>query len=247
MKTNMPRSQSDNEAGSSRLAPSSLCLRKEGFTLVELLVVIAVITAVIFLSIPAAQRVRSYSQVARCTNNLQQLSTAVFAYAMDHNMTFPEHYLADTKQTITLPWYLPLSAQSAPKQIGEYEICYIHHAGYGKKKRPFFCESNPRFNREGQLAWTNYAFNGFLIGKKMASVSTKKVMLMDSYFGTQKPLHYISYGPSVVDDWQTYRPVHGNFAQFAFTDGHIESVFISDSTGGAPSSKIMKDWFEIDP
>lgn len=221
--------------------------RGQGFTLVELLVVIIIVTALIFLSIPAVQKMRIYSQTVRCTGNLRQICTAVFTYATDRNMTFPEHYLADTKQTITLPWYLPLSARTAPKQIGEYEVCYIYHPGYGKKLPPFFCEANPKFKTEGELAWTNYAFNGFLIGKKMTAVAKSKVMLMDSRFGTQKKLNYISYGPSEPDDWITYTPVHGRSAQFAFTDGHIESVFISNSDQEAPSNKITREWFEITP
>jgi prepilin-type N-terminal cleavage/methylation domain-containing protein len=52
------------------------CRRAGGFTLVEMLVVIAVIGILVALTVPAIQAARESSRRARCENNLRQLAVA---------------------------------------------------------------------------------------------------------------------------------------------------------------------------
>ena len=63
--------------------PSSF--RRSGFTLVELLVVIAVIAILCALLLPAVQRAKQSAQAARCVSNLRQLGLAGQMYWDDHN------------------------------------------------------------------------------------------------------------------------------------------------------------------
>jgi len=57
--------------------------RGPGFTLVELLVVIAVILVLAALLLPALQRARARGQTAACINNLRQLGLAAASYSCD--------------------------------------------------------------------------------------------------------------------------------------------------------------------
>jgi prepilin-type N-terminal cleavage/methylation domain-containing protein len=54
--------------------------RPAGFSLVELLAVVAIIGSLVSLSLPAVQRVRESARRAGCTNNLRQMGVAILNY-----------------------------------------------------------------------------------------------------------------------------------------------------------------------
>jgi len=63
--------------------------RKHAFTLVELLVVMAIIAILAALLIPALSRARSEDARVSCVSNERQLNMALAQYAMDHEERYP--------------------------------------------------------------------------------------------------------------------------------------------------------------
>lgn len=63
--------------------------RRRGFTLVELLTVVAILTVLIALLLPALRKARVAAKRVECASNLRQQGNAFLAYAADHDLQYP--------------------------------------------------------------------------------------------------------------------------------------------------------------
>ena len=63
--------------------------RKKGFTLIELMIVIAIIAILAAILIPNFIRARSQSQLAACESNMKNVATALEMYSTDNNGIYP--------------------------------------------------------------------------------------------------------------------------------------------------------------
>lgn len=74
---------------------------RDFFTLVELLVVIAVIAILASLLLPALTRAREVAKAIHCTSNMKQIGTASLLYASDHNSYWVPPRMKFTTGTVT--------------------------------------------------------------------------------------------------------------------------------------------------
>ena len=80
--------------------------RRRIFTLVELLVVVAIIAILAALLFPALRKAVDMSAAASCLSNEHQLSLAVASYCNDNNNYFPAWTFTNTTKHRTWMWYL---------------------------------------------------------------------------------------------------------------------------------------------
>lgn len=75
-------------------------MRRHGFTIVELMVVLALVAILLALLMPSLRAARSAAQTAGCLSNLHQIAAAATVYATDNTQTYPSRKY---QTNVTLP------------------------------------------------------------------------------------------------------------------------------------------------
>jgi len=85
----------------------------KGFTLIELMIVIAIIAILAAILIPSFVRARAQSQLAACESNERNMGTSVEMYANDNNGNYPTAALSAAFFTPTYMRTLPVCPSNA--------------------------------------------------------------------------------------------------------------------------------------
>jgi prepilin-type N-terminal cleavage/methylation domain-containing protein len=151
-------------------------IRRKAFTLLELLVVVAIIAVLIGLLLPAVQQVREAANRTRCANNLKQMGLAIHGY-LDVNGSLPPNGVftfnpSTNAVTQTSPWsavsrILPYIEQEALFRNIDFSASYSTQPAISSQRvATYICPdevndkgsgSDPTY---GNKNWTlNYAAN----------------------------------------------------------------------------------------
>jgi prepilin-type N-terminal cleavage/methylation domain-containing protein len=118
---------------------------RRGFTLIEIVVGIAIIGILASLLLPAVLAAREAARRTQCKNNLKQFGTAFHSYH-DVNSQFPPPYVA--VRNAILPWFLGIRGQYDDANIhtyGEFLLPYLEEtaiAGRIDYTQPYFAPAN---------------------------------------------------------------------------------------------------------
>ena len=130
---------------------------RRGFTLVELLVVVAIIAILIALLLPAIQKVRDSSNTLQCKNKLKQMGIALHSYVSEHKV-FPPALVVTPSQTsypcppppdqkIFFGWMsriLPYMEQKPLYEQVNWAAWPWQHPIYETTLPIYWCDSDPR-------------------------------------------------------------------------------------------------------
>lgn len=237
---------------------------KAGFTLVELLVVLAIVAVLAGLLLGATKVVRARGDTARCTANLRQLAGANAAFAADHGGQFVR--AQDASNTVRWHGVRASSGEKFDPEKGPLAP-YLGRDG-GVKICPTFQRAlteEASFNEEGS---GGYGYNAVYIGgipgdafssEYLANVAqpSKTVMFTDAAFPNSKGLQEYPFSEPfrAVDYAGRLRAKlspsvhfrHDERTNVAWCDGHVSSEGPSQLGGinryGGDGSQWKVGWF----
>jgi prepilin-type N-terminal cleavage/methylation domain-containing protein len=217
---------------------------RRGFTLVELLVVIAVIAISAALLLPAIGRAKGVAQKTSCINNSHQINATVLMYADDH---------ADSIRSATHDYHIYFSYKDSIRP-------YLLRNGSGANDLPFVCPADDfdcklpaiqDFFRPESVAGhgfchlkqthsSSYIFNGAAPNSLETRVAGK------AFFSTREPSRLVLVGELSgaigLSGHDRRQPAQFNNAKnvMSFVDGHVSFIPIfwngNSGEGGMPIS-----------
>lgn len=198
---------------------------RRGFTLVELLVVIAVIATLIGLLLPAVQRARGSARAVACKNQLRQIGLAVHQFCDLHNGDFPEWSHAGEGRS----WLMTLAD-------------HLEHVDAIR-----ICADDPRGAERLAEGATSYVLSDYLSAENVPDAarnlrqvpSTSKTLAVFEGADAREPnplydhahasqwfsafnLQWELVSLAVHEDLQLNR--HHETSHYLYVDGHVESL-----------------------
>lgn len=200
--------------------------RPGGFTLTELLIVIAIIAVLAALGTMGAIRMRGRAEDTKCVNNLRQIGTALGIYVTENNGNYP--YSNDPNTLGFSHWSAPL-----PKllNVGEGFPAFPTRAAYDKPSavHPFNCPTCKTKSRTYAANMNALCFLGQGGNYKMRNMAVVPniatlVLIADDTQGDPPPNNS---GKGVFDSNSYTRQIGirhtGKKANMLFGDFHVET------------------------
>jgi prepilin-type N-terminal cleavage/methylation domain-containing protein len=210
---------------------------RQGFTLVELLVVIGIMAVLISILLPALHSARDHAVRMKCMNNVRQLMTATIMYVNEYQQRMPEpNWLGHAPSTSTerLGWLYNELAYTGKQEDVMQGLIYP----YLKTTAVYHCPlHNDYFYTTDSL--TSYLMNGGVIGYGQFPSGTtlryNKLKTDDVVFwenGEGEPGYPsetgapFNDGSSFATEGLTHRHLTG--ACVGCPDGHVEYMYHSE-------------------
>ena len=193
---------------------------KKQFTLVELLVSIAIIGILASLLLPSLAKSRNQARSILCSSKIRQIGTATFAYSTDN-----DNYAAYNNATSTDYWNKRLSTQGYLPEI-DVNSSNANSSPYkcpeGSELDTYYTSNYSQNFRLGLTAENGTAYESHKLSSSHASST---VLHMDS-FRTNLTLWKGNLQANKVhhDDAQASVARHLQKANTSFLDGHVEAL-----------------------
>ncbi|HUN80324.1 MAG TPA: prepilin-type N-terminal cleavage/methylation domain-containing protein [Phycisphaerae bacterium] len=136
---------------------------RRGFSLIELLVSIAIISVLLAILLPAMPAARRAAQLSKCMSNMRQICAAVLMYNTDNDGYFPrtmEEVSSDFPTTIS--WWAIQNYQMALTPYINMDRGGAQVAGHGNNAAVWFDPADPDASQPAM--WGSFEDNGLISG-----------------------------------------------------------------------------------
>lgn len=235
--------------------------QRDGFTLVELLVVIGIISILVAILLPALNRAREAAKSVQCMSNLRQLAQGMRMYVQENKQWIPwDNWDAHSSTTGNPPgfWYTVIRPYIGAERM--------HETGgqwYGTPAKALICPSDPTgggwkdrggepHGYSGNLnqAWKvrSYNQNQAVDNHKMNRIRHPSETILFADF----PYWELNTNAIVIPDiysrplkrWESHLPKtwHRGMLNCAFVDAHVAAVPIDTLGDPAYNTKPQPNY-----
>lgn len=207
---------------------SSVIVYPRKFTIIELLLVIAVIFLLASLLMPALQSAKNKSREITCANNEKQHGLAIFMFADDNDKRFPPTWILNGPETdVNSFWTGKITSYLGAEQIASHKEYFVKY---------FRCPS-----RESKLdnllhGNSNYSISMHITGREIGTGYYK----INKVFSVRNPANTVLVGERLFPApsgkassymvWKTsygvlysLDAIHGTRVNILWVDGHVTS------------------------
>ena len=244
-------------------------MKKRHFTLIELLIVVAIIAILAGMLLPALNAARNTAKAIKCTANVKQLIQGYQMYTDDNGEWMAAGYMYTADKVTYYPWtsfvaQLICGMPEAKRAFSTYKVYY----------KVFECPNEPDpqgASSSGGFAYGHYTLNGMMCGvslddatyhyRKISQITKPGIALtiMDGTFRDKPSLYTIGtggksigtrHGTGVVrlKESSQHGCLAGQFMNGTYLDGHVNKIMRTEwaKATGSLSRDLLRQGYPND-
>ena len=199
----------------------------KAFTIIELLVVVAIIAIFAAVLFPVFAKAREKARQATCAGNLRQLGMAFQQYTLDYDERLPSTYCCSQGINDKRGGWVAYNSFPANDPGGRFDVKVGNLYPYVKNTQVYICPDDA----EGRVSGDSYAVNSCAMepmdasqlypGKSLAQIDNSSGMMLlgeeaAHQFGRGTDDGYFRFQNNIADNR------HTNGSNLQFVDGHVK-------------------------